>query len=97
MIKLGKSSNYRAFVITKINDKKDKTLAPLLGLLIPEIDTNKVIYLKNKREIKYEWSKYMCEKMEYYKCDGNNCKLFDEEIKNAQNWTLTIEGLEKKM
>ena len=95
VIKLGKSSNYGAFVITKINDNKDKTLAPLLGLLIPEIDTNKVIYLENKREIKYEWSTYMCEKMENYKCNGNKCKLFDEEIKNAQNWTLTIEGLEK--
>ena len=99
VIKLGNSSEYGAFVITKINDEKDDKKAPLLGLLIPKIYSNEVIYLKNNREIEYDWATYMCEIMNDYKCDeksNKNCKkLFDEDIKNAKKCALTIEGPDK--
>ena len=97
VIKIRKSSDFGAFAITKINDKKDEKLAPLLGLLFTKIDSNEVIYLKNKRKIDYKWSEYMCEEMEDYKCDEYKCKqLFEEDLENAENYTLTIENIDKK-
>lgn len=99
-IKLGNSSEFGAFVITKINDEKDEEIAPLLGLLIPKVNSNEVIYLKNKREIKYSWSEYMCENIKDFTCNedkNKDCKkLFDEDIRNAKNWTLTIENIENE-
>ena len=95
-IKLGKESDFGAFVVTKMNDEKDEQKAPLLGLLVPKINSNEVMYIKNARTLSYSWSDYMCEEKEGKEREkmGNKKEYYGEPLFNKEDietWPLSIE------
>ena len=60
VIHLSNRTKLGAFAITKVNDEKSESVAPMLDILIPYIDENKIKILKNKKEIGYSWSDDYC-------------------------------------
>ena len=56
------NKKYGAFAITRVNDDKSGSAAPMLDMLIPVIDKNEIEYWKNNIGIEYSWSNYYCDK-----------------------------------
>ena len=88
---LDNKDDYGAFVITNINDEKSEDKAPSLDILIPLINTNKVMILKNKNNPKYSWSKTYCNNLEGEDAWGS---LFNSNILEAEISNLTIDGVD---
>ena len=88
---LDNKDDYGAFVITNINDEKSEDKAPSLDILIPLINTNKVMILKNKNNPKYSWSKTYCNNLEGENAWGS---LFNSNILEAEISNLTIDGVD---
>ena len=88
---LDNKDDYGAFVITNINDEKSEDKAPSLDILIPLINTNKVMILKNKNNPDYSWSKTYCNNI---KDDDVMRKLFNKNISEAEISNLTIDGVD---
>ena len=87
---LDNKDNYGAFAITNINDEKSEDKAPSLDLLIPLINSNKVMILKNQQKTDYSWSKTYCD-------DNYNTivgKLFNNDTSQAEFSNLTIDGVD---
>ena len=87
---LDNKDDYGAFVITNINDEKSEDKAPSLDILIPLINSNKVMILKNKISPDYSWSKTYCE--DNY--NNKNESLFNNNISQAEISNLTIDGVD---
>ena len=87
---LDNEENYGAFGITNINDEKSEDKAPYLDLLIPLINTNKVMILKNQKKIDYSWSHTYCDE-DYNKHVES---LFNNNISQAEISNLTIDGVD---
>ena len=94
-IKLPNEDEYGALTITKLNDEKSKEKAPLLDIIVPLINENKIRIYKNIKEIKYKWSNDYC-KDDYNKFDKEKKKLFDEsgrtEELSVDGYNLTIDS-----
>ena len=60
VIFLNNSTEYGAFVLSRINDKRSGNQLPLLDILIPNVEKNQILYYKNKINTGYKWSKYYC-------------------------------------
>jgi len=88
---LDNKDDYGAFVITNINDEKSEDKAPSLDILIPLINSSKVMILKNKMNIDYSWSKTYCENNDKIR-DFKN--LFNSNISEAEISNLTIDGVD---
>ena len=83
VIHLSNRTKLGAFAITKVNDEKSESVAPMLDILIPYIDENKIKIFKNKKEIEYSWSDDYCnyiyeKKKDEFKYGENNVNLFEE-------------------
>jgi len=87
VITLQNSSKLGALVITKVNDEKSEEEAPMLDILIPYIEENKIQILKNKKKVGYSWSNDYCNK-DYKNVKENNNNLFEK--KDPE--TLSVTG-----
>ena len=87
IIELPNNKEYGAFVVTKINDEKSETSAPLLDILIPKVNKNQVLYLKNQKTIGYKWSQYYCLSFQ-----DNKDKLYD--LDKSEIFSLTINNVD---
>ena len=87
---LDNKDNYGAFAITNINDEKSEDKAPSLDLLIPLINSNKVMILKNQQKPDYSWSNTYCDE-DYNKIVG---KMFNNDTSQAEFSNLTIDGVD---
>ena len=92
VIKLNtKENTYGAFAITRVNDNTDGDYAPMMDILIPEISSNKIIYLRNKRKISYKWSHYFCDKYDDKYKTGDIISVFDDNITNSDKYSSILE------
>ena len=64
--------NYGAFVLTRINDKDYRGNLPLLDIIVPNIEENKILHFKNQINDDYTWSKCYCKE----KKNAKKGKLF---------------------
>ena len=87
VITLQNSSKLGALVITKVNDEKSEEEAPMLDILIPYIEENKIQILKNKKKVGYSWSNDYCNE-DYKNVKENNNNLFEK--KDPE--TLSVTG-----
>ena len=85
-IEVGNASEFGAFAITRVNDKKSSNNAPFLDILIPKLETNEIYHYKNKASMSYSWSKYYCK--EEKKVDESD--LFDIPIKEPYPLTFPV-------
>lgn len=77
---------YGAFAITRINDKKSEDYAPMLDIIIPITNLNKIVYYKNPLKKSFKWSKKYCDK---YAKDINIQKI-NKIFEEVGNYTLGI-------
>jgi hypothetical protein len=91
-IELDNTSKYGAFAITKINDDRTENYrekeAPLFDILVPLIDKNQIMIIKNKKKIKYGWSNNYCED------DYNNVEKYEYIFEKQEPKALSIPGYE---
>ena len=88
VITLENRSKLGAFAITKVNDEKSEEQAPMLDILIPYIEENKIQILKNKKKVEYSWSNDYCN--EDYKNIKEDNILFEKKDPEI----LTVSGYE---
>ena len=89
-IVLDNKKDYGAFVITNINDEKSEDKAPSLNILIPLINSNKVMILKNQIKHDYSWSETYCDNT-LIEVEGS---LFNNNLSQAEISNLTIDGVD---
>ena len=91
-IELDKESEYGAFAITRINDDRTENHrekeAPLFDILVPLINENKIMILKNKIKIKYQWSNNYCEE------DYSKAEKYEYIFEKQEPKALSIPGHE---
>ena len=89
-IELGAEGDYGAFAITKINDDRTEynreKEAPLFDILVPLIKENKVMILKNKKKVNYQWSNNYCEE------DSKNVEKYEYIFEKQEPKALSIPG-----
>ena len=56
----GNDSDYGAFSISRIENKKSDSYIPNFDILIPKLDTNQIIVYKNRYEKGYKWDTLYC-------------------------------------
>ena len=91
VIELEEESKIGAFAITRINDKRSEDEAPMLDILIPYTEENKIKILKNKIKIEYDWSTDFCNKIydvKNYEYESEKDKIFEF----REDQTLDVPG-----
>ena len=87
-LEVGKSSDYGAFTISRIENDKSSSNIPNFDILIPKLDTNQIIAYKNKVIKEYKWDNLYCDEKKDEM--GENKEVF---TKN-DNYTYNLSEIE---
>jgi hypothetical protein len=63
-IEVGNTADFGPFVISRINNTKNSSYAPLFDILIPMKNESKILVYENSLELSYSWDKYFCDEKE---------------------------------
>ena len=89
----GEKYKYGAFAISRVNDNRDGSRAPMFDLLIPRINSSssEIIYFENKIKIKYKWSNYFCDAYANEYKTGDIISVFEDDIEKNKIYKLNLE------
>ena len=86
-IEVGNTADFGPFVISRINNTKNSSYAPLLDILIPMKNESKILVYENSLKLIYSWETYFCDDNSYEDVDVS---IIGEIFKKKENHTYDL-------
>ena len=86
-IEVGNTADFGPFVISRINNTKNSSYAPLFDILIPMKNESKILVYENSLKLIYSWETYFCDDNSYEDVDVS---IIDEIFKKKENHTYDL-------
>ena len=86
-IEVGNTADFGPFVISRINNTKNSSYAPLFDILIPMKNESKILVYENSLKLIYSWETYFCDDNSYEDVDVS---IIGEIFKKKENHTYDL-------
>lgn len=86
-IEVGNTADFGPFVISRINNTKNSSYAPLFDILIPMKNESKILVYENSLKLTYSWETYFCDDNSYEDVDVS---IIGEIFKKKENHTYDL-------